>query len=161
MSWRVANSLQTLLAEVNAAAPRRSKTADGSIGDLAHQGGTSDHNPDGGNVVRARDLTDDPAGGHSADVFAEWLRTTRDPRVRYVIDQYRMFSAYPTSRYPAWTWRPYSGANAHTKHTHVSVQPGAAGDDRRPWGWGRDWSDTATAADLDLAVVEALSRGAA
>ncbi|MEO6089551.1 MAG: hypothetical protein ABIQ18_41235, partial [Umezawaea sp.] len=64
MDWRVANSLQTLLAQLNAAAPGRSKVSDGSIGDPNHQaeGSGSDHNPDAAGVVCARDFTHDPAG---------------------------------------------------------------------------------------------------
>ena len=35
-AWRIAKSLDTLLAQLNALAPHRSKLSDGSIGDAAH-----------------------------------------------------------------------------------------------------------------------------
>lgn len=145
MSWRVAAALDVLLDEVNAAAPNRSTVSDGSIGDTAHSSRTSDHNPNSRGVVRARDFTDDKTGGHNADDFAEFLRRSQDPRIKYVIDEGRMFSSYPTSSYPAWTWRPYSGVNAHTKHTHVSVQDAPSlYDSTKPWGWSSATTEEAT-----------------
>jgi hypothetical protein len=75
MAWRVARSLDQLLAEINASAPNRSRASDGSIGDAAHQTTDSDHNPHcQGWVVTARDFTHDPAGGFDAHAFADWLR---------------------------------------------------------------------------------------
>ena len=43
--WRVAESLQRLLDQVNQMAPVRSKASDGAIGDASHQTRDSDHNP--------------------------------------------------------------------------------------------------------------------
>ena len=45
MSWRLANSIKTLLDQVNAMVPHRRKDSDGGIGDEAHAARTSDHNP--------------------------------------------------------------------------------------------------------------------
>lgn len=136
MSWRVALALDALLDEVNARAPRRSTASDGSIGDTAHSSRTSDHNPNSAGVVCARDITDDKAGGHNATEFAEFLRRSRDKRIKYVIDEGRMFSSYATSTRPAWTWGPYSGSNLHAKHTHISVvSDPALYDSTDPWGW--------------------------
>jgi hypothetical protein len=132
-TWRVARSLQTLLAQLNEAYPHRSIEADGSIGDAAHAGTVSDHNPDANGVVRARDFTDDKAGGLDALDFREALRVSHDPRIKYVISEGQMFSSYPTSSYPAWTWRPYSGVNGHFHHVHVSVVADARADDTRKW----------------------------
>jgi hypothetical protein len=139
-SWRVARSLDVLLAEVNARWPGRPKHSDGAIGDTDHSKRTSDHNPwvppPNGGVVTGRDVTEWVVDGVEInDVLVEHLRVRRDPRIKYVISDGRMFSSYPTSRYPAWTWRPYSGTNAHRKHVHVSVQPTPAlYDSRAPWG---------------------------
>ena len=136
MGWRVALSLDQLLDEVNARAPRRSTISDGSIGDAAHSSRTSDHNPNSRGVVQARDITDDPRGGHDATAFAEYLRSTRDPRIKYVIDQGRMFSSYSTSSRAAWQWGPYTGVNAHKQHTHVSVNDNPSlYDSTKSWGW--------------------------
>lgn len=138
MNWRLAHSLEVLRDEVNTAWPQRSKAADGTIGDVAHQnqGSASDHNPwiidsNGVPVVRAFDITAD--GIPAADV-AERIRKlgeAGDPRLAdhgYVIFNYRIAS------YSNWQWHPETG-DPHTSHIHVSVsrnQPGY--DDVRSWG---------------------------
>lgn len=139
MSWRMAKSLDVLLAEVNASAPRRSKVSDGGIGDAAHASRTSDHNPwvkvGGVGVVRARDFTDDPPGGLSARALADHLASLlgKHPALGtggYVIFNGRIIS---TSR-RGEGWRPYTGLNAHKQHVHVSV--GLNGfDSTAPWNW--------------------------
>ena len=128
---RAARSLDTLLNQLNAYAPRRSRKSDGGIGDVAHRARRSDHNPVNG-VFHARDFTDDPGGGLDALILREALRQSRDSRIRYVISEGQMFSSYPSGGVPAWTWRPYRGANAHRRHLHVSVWD-RNGDDPRPW----------------------------
>lgn len=135
---RRAQSLASLLAQVNAIAPHRSKISDGWLGDAAHQGRVSDHNPDASGIVRAIDITDDPGGGMDALWLREALRKGRDPRLKYVISEGQMFSAYATSAHPAWTWRTYSGTNAHHQHVHVSVIAGTAGDRAGSWALARD-----------------------
>jgi hypothetical protein len=120
MSWRVARCLDRLLLEVNALAPHRSKASDGALGDAAHASRDSDHNPwvqlAGVGIVTARDFTHDPAGGFDAYRFAELLKSNKDPRVKYVISNRRIWSPARDSE----GWRPYHGENAHTHHTHVS-----------------------------------------
>lgn len=121
-AWRVAQSLLVLRDQVDAMYPARSRSSDGTIGDAAHAGTTSDHNPDSGGVVRAMDLTHDPAHGADMGRLAEALRVSRDPRIKYVIFSRRIFSATASP----WTWRTYTGSNPHDHHMHVSV----VGDDR-------------------------------
>lgn len=130
MNWRVAQSLETLRRQVNAMAPGRSVASDGTIGDTAHSARTSDHNPNDDGVVTAMDITHDPMHGLDAGALAEMLRASKDSRIKYVISNSRIFS----SKEQPWTWRPYKGANAHTKHVHISVM-GAKTlyDDERPW----------------------------
>lgn len=122
-TWRVARTLDVLLAEINASAPKRSKTADGSIGDAAHAVRSSDHNPwftyDGRGIVTARDFTHDPAGGFDSYAFAEWLLRQQSPRLKYVISRGRIGSG-PGGKSPG-RWRAYDGPNAHAHHVHVSV----------------------------------------
>lgn len=146
-SWRVASSLDQLLAEINASAPNRSKLSDGSIGDEDHQSRDSDHNPHCcGWVVTARDFTHDPANGFDSYAFAEWLRARcagdilidgkREVRCKYVISNRRIAS---TSN--GWRWEPYEGDNPHDHHVHVSVDctgEGGPMDDQTPWGWEGD-----------------------
>lgn len=118
--------------------PDRSQASDGICASSTHtaQNPGSDHEPhvvyQGTAYATAVDLTDDKAHGCDAGAWAEWLRTSQDPRVKYVIANRRMFSSYATKTCPAWTWRTYTGANPHDKHTHLSIQPDALFDDG-PW----------------------------
>ena len=139
-AWRVAKSLDTLRAEIDAAAPERSTVSDGAMGDARHQKTKSDHVPCACcTVVCARDVTHDPAAGFDSYAFAEWLRVrvaaADEPRVRYVISDGRIYSGQG-QRYPAGLWRAYTGTNRHAHHVHVSVRHGAEYyDDPAPWGW--------------------------
>ncbi len=125
--WRVAASLKHLKRQVDTRAPGRRRDSDGAIGDAAHATRNSDHNPwvlDGGEgVVTALDITHDPSGGCDAGALAEAIRTSRDPRVKYIIWNRQIASSSVVRGVPAWEWRPYSGRNPHTKHVHISVKP--------------------------------------
>lgn len=116
MTWRLAPALEVLRKQVNELAPKRSKISDGTIGDTAHSTRKSDHNPDALGVVRAIDLTHDPANGADMALISERLRQSKDSRIKYVIFAGRYFS--PKT---AWQWRPYTGPNDHRKHMHVSI----------------------------------------
>lgn len=132
MSWRVATSLETFLAQLNAARPARSKASDGGIGDAAHATRDSDHNPwYGPGIVTARDFTHDPVHGVDIAEIAEQLRACRDGRIKYVIAN-RKIMAGAAGPSP-WSWRAYSGTNTHTKHLHMSVVASPACDDPTPW----------------------------
>lgn len=139
MTWRVAKSLETLLADVNKFAPHRRKDSDGSIGDARHQAErTSDHNPyiilNGTGIVRARDFTHAPETGFDAYAFAEMLRLNRDTRIRYIISNRKI--AGGAGGPSPWAWRSYSGSNPHDHHTHVSVTEDAGHfDDPREWNF--------------------------
>lgn len=134
-SWIVAESLNQLLAQLNAVAPHRSKASDGSIGDAAHATRDSDHNPwlvlGGQALVTARDFTNDPGGGLACQTLADALQRAKDPRVKYVIWNRRIMSgaAGPSP----WVWRPYTGINPHDHHLHLSVVADARCRDRRAW----------------------------
>jgi hypothetical protein len=140
MSWRVARSLEQLRSELNQAAPHRSKSADGGIGDEEHATRASDHNPwaplPGGGVVTARDFTHDPKGGLDCEVLGMFLRAKAkagDRRVKYVIWDRRIASVRDD-----WAWRPYHGTSPHTHHLHLSVAPAQRlFDDDTPWRWGK------------------------
>lgn len=137
--WRVAESLQRLLEQVNQMAPGRNKASDGSIGDPRHQSRASDHNPwvlDGNvGVVTARDFTHDPRNGCDAQKIADSIVASRDPRVKYIIWNRQICN----SKTQPWTWRRYTGANPHNKHVHISVLPEKAKYDSRA-----DWQLTQT-----------------
>lgn len=121
MAWRLAGSLVTLRAQINAEWPARSRRSDGTIGDSSHAARASDHNPNAQGVVTAFDCTHDPASGADMHLVAEDLRESRDPRLEYVIFYGRMFASYRTAARAPWTWGPYTGSNPHTSHMHVSV----------------------------------------
>jgi hypothetical protein len=130
MSWRVARSLLTLRDQVNRMAPDRDKSSDGTIGDERHQTTKSEHNPDANGVVRAMDITHDPAHGVDARKLAEALVVSRDRRILYLISNAQIIS----SVVQPWIWRKYNGTNAHRHHMHISVVPEPhLYDDIRPW----------------------------
>lgn len=130
MSWRLAKSLNTLLEQVNAAYPDRDKSSDGTIGDSRHQASHSEHNPDENGVVRARDISHDPAHGLDARKLAEALISSRDRRILNVISNAEICS----SVVQPWKWRPYHGLNDHRHHMHLSVVDDPEFyDDTTPW----------------------------
>lgn len=135
VAWIVAESLDRLLAQLNALAPHRSKASDGGIGDASHATRDSDHNPwyvlDGQPLVTARDFTNDPAGGLDCQRLADALQRSRDSRVKYVIWNRRILSG--AGGPSPWTWRNYGGTNPHTKHLHLSVVADRRCRDRSPW----------------------------
>lgn len=120
--WRLAKSLHTLREQINARWPKRSKTSDGTIGDAAHAGRVSDHNPsildDIHGVVSALDITHDPKSGCDAHALAEHLRLQKDNRIKYIISKGRIFSSINSP----WIWRKYTGKNGHHTHVHISVK---------------------------------------
>lgn len=145
-NWRLAHSLETLRAEVNALYPSRDKSSDGTIGDTSHAASASDHNPNSEGVVCAFDLDVDIDGSDDSVVTPEFvalieqLRAHPHPNVKYVIYNRRMFSAYAAHGVAPFTWRAYGGADPHTSHAHVSVGVGSDGhsapgtyDDTTSW----------------------------
>lgn len=126
--WQLAPCLIAAEAEANRLAPRRSKASDGSIGDAAHAERTSDHNPDEeGRLdwVDALDLTHDPKGGFDAHAHARNIAARRDPRISYIISNWRIWDHERG-------WRRYNGTNGHTHHIHLSIDDGHR-TDTSPW----------------------------
>lgn len=156
MTWRVADSLDVLLGEINAAAPGRSKISDGSIGDADHAARDSDHNPwvidsRGIGVVRARDFTHDPEHGMDGNVLAPQLAALLGKHPALGSGAYVIWSSRIMSKDRiAEGWRPYSGTNAHEHHVHLSVGTSNY-DSTAPWGVLQedDMADAKTQAQLD------------
>jgi hypothetical protein len=120
-SWKAAPAVLTLLKQVNELAPKRSKSADGIIGDASHAARSSDHNPNGSGIVCAIDITavtTQAFGGHLAEAMRH------DGRVHYVIWNRRIAT-------DGGSWRGYSGTSPHTDHVHISIHQDA-----------HDWNDT-------------------
>lgn len=132
MAWVVDKGLLKLRDEINMWAPHRSKASDGFIGDAAHQGTVSDHNPQHpappGNPdyqVDAGDFTHDPAHGADMGMMSEAVRRSRDRRVKYVIFNRRIFYGSLEAKRRALTpyaWYRYTEDDPHTSHMHVSVE---------------------------------------
>lgn len=153
MAWTVDKGLDRLLAQINEAAPDRSKASDGSIGDADHAARASDHNPEDsseadapGNPdeqVDARDFTHDPAHGADMNIVAESIRKSKDRRVKYVIWNRRIYSGNDGPQ--PWVWRAYAGTNPHDHHMHVSVEDDTH-DQTQDWsiGIGDDMALTTT-----------------
>jgi hypothetical protein len=131
MAWRVARSLLVLRDQINAAWPDRDRASDGTIGDEAHQASYSDHNPDAGEVVRALDVTHDPAHGCDIGQLSDALADSRDERISYIIAN-RLITGPEYS----WLWEQYDGDDPHTNHLHLSVVADDRADDARPWSIG-------------------------
>jgi hypothetical protein len=151
--WRVAESLEIFGNQImEIRGTTASFPTDGTIGDSAHQGRVSDHNPDSSGVVRALDFHESSPG--FVDQIAEQLRAARDPRLKYFIHDDRMFSSYSTSSRRAWEWGPYGGPNPHSSHGHLSVVAGAIAESTKPWQIGSRGGDEVSQA-LRNQVVEA------
>lgn len=155
MAWRLAKSLETLRAQVNAKWPNRSKQSDGSIGDAGHSSRASDHNPDPSGVVRAIDITHDPKSGFDSYAFADMLLKEQDKRLKYVISNSRIGSG-PAGVQPG-VWRKYTGANKHDHHCHISVVPDYRGDSTQ--GWDIDGVASTEAADTYTPPPPTLRKG--
>jgi len=123
MAWRIAESLKTLRAQINAAYPNRDKRSDGGIGDAAHASRNSDHNPwvkdrHGVGVVTAIDIDEDLAPNiHSIENIVKALQASKDPRIKYIIYEKRITVPGDITK-----WKPYHGKNPHDHHAHISVK---------------------------------------
>lgn len=128
MSCKCGPALIALRSSLNRAFPGRSIRSDGCCASSAHsrQNPSSDHEPDASGYAAAYDITHDPASGVDCGRLAPRLQ--RDPRVRYLIWNRRIWSRERASE----GWRPYGGSNPHTSHLHVSVFRFMVRDDA-PW----------------------------
>ncbi len=105
----VAPALRQLLAQVNAAYPKRSKVSDGIWPSAAHTKASPNSDHEAGNAL---DITDNLGGG--VTITHTWLDPIRkDSRVKYVIHDGKIGDAQG--------WRAYTGANPHKTHAHISV----------------------------------------
>lgn len=132
---RKAYSLDTLLEQVNARYPNRSKVSDGWIGDAAHAAVASDHNPNSEGVVCALDITNDPAV-FDVHALADRLLAVRHPDLKYLISNGRIAGAWTN-----WQWQKYSGtSDPHINHIHVSVGQGDDGASTQPYDDKINWN---------------------
>lgn len=122
MGWRLAFSLAILRAQIDLRWPKRSKVSDGTIGDRAHAGRRSDHNPNSKGVVCAFDITEDFKNGPDLTRLMPLL--LKDPRTKYCI-------------YETYLYKPDGSKQknkGHTQHLHISVSADEKlYDDPQPW----------------------------
>lgn len=125
---RRANSLTTLVNQINKRFPNRDKTSDGWIGDASHSSRVSDHNPNQWGVVCAIDIDEDVAPGMDLQWLLRKLLQTKDYRINYII-----YEGYIYGR-TGFAKRVYKGVNAHKHHMHISVrQDPSIFDDAQLW----------------------------
>jgi hypothetical protein len=121
VSWRLARSLERLRDEVRGRWPG---TTIWALGDTAHASRASDHNPSPDGVVCAIDIVGKP----QAQAVWNLIASTRPERVKYMIFNRQIMSSTTSP----WQARPYTGANGHLDHVHVSVGRGPDGSGGRP-----------------------------
>lgn len=132
--------------ELNALAPNRDRTSDGSIGDTAHALTVSGHNPDDTEGVRAeRSDADTIPEVRAIDVDVDFNLPglTAAMLVAYLVGRcragletrliYIIYNGVIWSASSGWQARTYTGSNPHTKHFHLSGHPGGDADGR-PFG---------------------------
>lgn len=141
----------SLLEEFNELAPERSTISDGTVGNLAHQDTSSDHNPDESgrtpsedadsiDEVHARDVTAAgpwPAGWsmeRCVQIILNWARAGRLPGLQNVIYKGRIWS-----RSWGWTQRTYIGPNPHDKHAHFGFRYGSGSGTGNPENFSGPW----------------------
>lgn len=146
----LAQSLKNLRSEINARWPHRDKSSDGWIGDRAHQGTNSDHNPGPGGIVRAIDIDKD-----GIDPWFVVARALKHPSTEYVI-----FNRTIWSRSYGFKARRYTGSNPHDKHLHVSIRhSSSAYSSSQSWLGTSGPAPNPTPAPSYPALVKVLRRG--
>lgn len=135
-AWRLCYAGQALAKQIDAIFPDPHPT-DGTVGDTAHSIRRSDHNPKDIpeyeiDIVMALDVGETVEDQGQALVDA--LVASRDPRIRYIIHEDRIWRSYSWGTHPpAWEPGPYTGPNGHLNHVHISF------DWNEPWDWPGAW----------------------
>jgi len=133
MAWVLTRGLNTVRSEFDSVWPGRDKRSDGSVGDLAHQTGSSGHNPDrtgkaeykDGDAldeVRAIDVDKDLVPGSSVDhmeLVVQYL-VKKARAGGYIPFRYLIYKGRIWARSDGWKTRTYTGANKHPEHLHAS-----------------------------------------
>lgn len=134
-TWVLIPCLVKLFSEFDIIAPYRDTASDGRVGDTAHQGSVSDHNPDEtGNVpshdadsineVHAIDVDNNLNSYITMEDVIQFLLSecrkengTDRGRLKYIIYNKRIWEAKNN-----WEQRAYTGSSPHTEHAHFSAE---------------------------------------
>lgn len=147
MAWELVPPLKEGREQFDKRFPKRKKTLDGSIGNLAHAVRPSSHNPDktgkpehadgdSKDEVRAidvdKELQDD--GGVTMEDVVQFLvkmcRLGYFPWIRYIIFNKRIWH-----RRDNFTSRAYTGSNDHSKHAHINSEFNQTSDSTTGTNW--------------------------
>jgi peptidoglycan hydrolase-like protein with peptidoglycan-binding domain len=124
MQWHLNAALTQFRAEVNATFPKRDKQSDGTVGDLAHQAGSSEHNPDPDGSVDAWDCDVDLDGTNDDHGPAAKIEALKQAFQAHPASQLWIHNGQIANRdVGKWKRRPYTGKNAHHRHIHFQSRP--------------------------------------
>ena len=152
-TWVLNPAVASLCDQVEAEWPER-HAADGTVASKGHDKAspTSDHRPypyTGLGVVCAVDVGE--VTENDGELLAEGLRQSRDPRIKYVIHEGRLFSSYAIASRDPWEWGAYTGVNAHLSHVHVSTYRTAGAG---PWNLNLEGDDVAEFTQEDRELLD-------
>lgn len=135
-SWFVNRALTNFRDAVNQAYPGRDKGSDGTIGDSAHQSGSSDHNPDADGSVDAWDMDVEVNGRGNA--YAADVEALKQVFQAHESSSYWIHNDQIARRADGWRRRPYSEFNSdpfrnkHQQHVHWNTRS-AFENSNAPW----------------------------
>lgn len=135
--------------QLNARFPNRDKGAEGFVGDLAHQGSASSHNPDESGNPEYRDHDGkDEVRAWDADKDLRDPNVTMEQVVQHLITgaragvfwwiRYIIFNGRIWHRRDGFVTRIYTGSNKHTDHAHINNDFTQAADTVTGTNWGFD-----------------------